>query len=106
MDYESDREGGKVTIAVALGWAGACALGTALISMADVGIIYMSLSSVILKPAFLWIAWPIILGEVVIFPVLARRRDLRRALTGAMGGLLFVGNLVIVLSFLDLLGPF
>ena len=106
MDYESDREGGKATVAVALGWAGACALGTVLISMADVGIVYMSLSSIILKPAFLWIAWPIILGEVVIFPVLARRRDLRKVLTGAMGGLLFIGNLVIVLSYLDLLGPF
>ncbi len=106
MDYESDKQGGKVTVAVLLGWGGACGLGTALISLADVGIVYMSLSSIILKPAFLWIAWPIILGEVVIFPLLARRRDLLRPLTAAMGGLLFVGNLVIVLSYLDLLGPF
>jgi 4-hydroxybenzoate polyprenyltransferase len=106
MDCKSDREGGKMTVAVALGWAGACGLGTALISMADVGIVYMSLSSIILKPAFLWIAFPIILGEVVIFPILARRRDLIKPLTGAMGGLLFLGNLVIMLSYLDLLGPF
>ena len=106
MDYESDREGGKGTVAVSLGWAGACALGTILISMADVGIVYMSLASIILKPSFLWMAWPIILGEVVIFPVLARRRDLLKPLSGAMGGLLFIGNLVIVLSYLDLLGPF
>ena len=106
MDYESDREGGKATLAVSLGWAGACALGTTLISIADVGIVYMSLASIILKPTFLWIAWPIILGEVVIFPVLARRRDLLKPLTGAMAGLLFIGNLVIILSYLDLLGPF
>ncbi len=81
-------------------------MGTILISMADVGIVYISLSSIILKPSFLWIAWPIILGEVIIFPVLARRRDLLKPLTGAMGGLLFIGNMVIVLSYLDLLGPF
>ena len=56
--------------------------------------------------AFLWIAWAIILGQVVVFPVLARRRDLLRPLTAVMGGLLFIGNLVIVLSYLDLLGPF
>lgn len=106
MDHESDRVGGKTTVAVLLGWSGACALGTALISVADAGIVYMSLASIILKPAFLWIAWPIILGEVVIFPILARRRDLIKPLTAAMGALLFVGNLLIVLSYLDLLGPF
>lgn len=106
MDFESDSRGGKMTVAVSLGWVGACGLGAALISMADVGIIYMSMASIVLKPAFLWIAWPIILGEVVIFPVLARRRDLLKPLTGAMGGLLFMGNLLIVLSYLDLLGPF
>jgi 4-hydroxybenzoate polyprenyltransferase len=106
MDYESDLEGGKRTVAVLLGWSGACALGTALISLADVGIVLMSLTSIILKPAFLWIAWPIILGEVVTFPLLARRPDLLRPLTAAMGGLLFIGNLLIVLSYLDLLGPF
>jgi len=106
MDYQSDKEGGKVTVAVALGWTGACALGTALIALADVGIVYMSLNSIILKPSFLWIAWPIILGEIIIFPILVRRRDLLKPLTGAMSGLLFIGNVVIVLSYLDLLGPF
>jgi 4-hydroxybenzoate polyprenyltransferase len=106
MDYESDRQGGKMTVAGALGWKGACVLGTALISMADVGIVYMSLSSIVLGPSFLWIAWPIILGEVIIFPVLVRRPDLIRQMTGAMAGLLFIGNLAIVLSYLDLLGPF
>jgi 4-hydroxybenzoate polyprenyltransferase len=106
MDYESDKAGGKRTVAVSLGWVGACGLGTTLISMADVGIVYMSLSSIILKPPFLLIAWPIILGEVIIFPVLARRREMLRTLTGAMGTLLFIGNLLIVLSYLDMLGPF
>ena len=106
MDYQSDREGGKVTVAVSLGWTGACALGATLISMADVGIVYMSMASIILKPSFLWIAWSIILGEVMIFPVLSRRRDLLKPLTGAMSALLFIGNLLIVLSYLDLLGPF
>jgi 1,4-dihydroxy-2-naphthoate octaprenyltransferase len=106
MDYESDQEGGKRTVAVALGRERTCALGLALIAAADVLIVYMSLSSVILKPSFLWLAVPIIVGEVGIFPALARRRDLLRPLTGAMGGLLFIGNLVIVLSYLDMLGPF
>lgn len=106
MDFSSDGSGGKTTIVVALGWGPSCLLGLVLITMADVGIVYMSLSSIILNPGFLWIAWPIILGEMAIFPLLVRRRDLLRQLTGAMSGLLFVGNLVIVLSYLDLIGPF
>lgn len=106
MDYESDLAGGKRTVAVSLGWTGACALGATLISLADVGIVYMSLASVILRPSFLWVAFPIIAGEVIVFPVLARRRQDLKALTAAMGGLLFLGNLLIVLSYLELLGPF
>ncbi len=106
MDYESDLEGGKRTVAVVLGWERACALGLVLIAAADVLIVYMSLNSIILKPSFLWIATPIIVGELIIFPILARRKDLLKPLTGAMGGLLFIGNLMIVLSYLDLLGPF
>ncbi len=106
MDYQSDKEAGKTTVAVALGWGNACALGTALISMADVGIVYMSLSTIILKPSFLWVASPIILGEVLIFPILAKRPRELKALTGAMALLLFLGNLLIILSYLDLLGPF
>jgi 4-hydroxybenzoate polyprenyltransferase len=106
MDHDSDREGGKTTVAVALGWTGACALGTVLITVADVGIVYMSLTSTILKPAFLWVAVPIIIGEVAIFPALATHPGELRALTGAMALLLFLGNLLIVLSYLDLLGPF
>ena len=93
-------------MAVTLGWTGACALGAALISLADVGILYMSLASVILRPSFLWVAVPIIAGEVIVFPILARRRQDIKALTAAMGGLLFLGNLLIVLSYLELLGPF
>jgi 1,4-dihydroxy-2-naphthoate octaprenyltransferase len=106
MDFDSDKEGGKRTIAVVLGWDRACLLGLSLMSAADVGIVYMSLASVILNPDFLWVAGPIILGELLVFPLLIRRRDLLRQLTAAMGGLLFIGNLVIVLSYLDLLGPF
>ena len=106
MDYGSDAEGGKMSIVVALGWRRACLLGMVLIGLADVGIIYMSLNSIILNPDFLWVAWVIILGEMVVFPVLAIRQDLMKPLTGAMGGLLFVGNFLIVLSYLGMLGPF
>ena len=106
MDYESDREGGKRTVVVALGWTGSCWLGLSLIGLADVGIVYMSLASVILRPSFLWVAGPIIGSQLSVFPVMARRRDLLRAGTTAIGGLLFLGNLLILLSYLDLLGPF
>lgn len=106
MDRESDEAGGKRTVAVVLGWGKTCLLGLALICLADVGIVYMSLSSTILGPSFLWVAWPIIAGEVAVFPLLSRRADLLRPLTGAMSGLLFLGNLMIVLSYLDMLGPF
>jgi len=106
MDHESDEAGDKQTVVVELGWERACLLGLALISLADVGIVYLSLSSTILKPTFLWVAWPVILGEVAVFPLLYKRRDLLRTLTGAMSGLLFLGNLLIVLSYLDLIGPF
>lgn len=106
MDYDSDREGGKRTLAVALGWVGSCWLGFSLISLADVGIVYMSLASVILKPSFLWVAWPIIAGQLIVFPLLARRRELLKPGTMAIGSLLFVGNLLILLSYLDLIGPF
>jgi len=106
MDYGSDEEGGKMSIVVALGWRRACLLGAVLIGLADVGIIYMSLNSIILNPDFLWVAWMIILGELIVFPLLAYHRDLMKPLTGAMGGLLFVGNLLIVLSYLGMLGPF
>ncbi|MCK5415035.1 MAG: UbiA prenyltransferase family protein [Thermoplasmata archaeon] len=106
MDYESDLQGGKRTIAVVLGWDRACLLGLSLMTVADMGIVYMSLASVILNPGFLWVAVPIIIGELLVFPLLIRRRDLLKQLTTAMGGLLFVGNLLIVLSYLDLLGPF
>lgn len=106
MDYASDEEGGKMSIVVALGWRRACLLGATLIGLADVGIIYMSLNSIILNPDFLWVAWVIILAELIIFPILAHRRDLMKPLTGAMGGLLFFGNLLIVLSYLGMLGPF
>ncbi len=106
MDHESDERGGKATVVVALGWERACILGLGLIVAADAGIVYMSLSSTVLKPAFLWVAWPIILGEVLVFPLLYNRSDRIKGLTGAMSGLLFLGNLLIVLSYLDLLGPF
>jgi 4-hydroxybenzoate polyprenyltransferase len=106
MDYKSDTVGGKRTVAVVLGWRNTCYLGMALIGLADVGIVYMSLASVILKPSFLWIAWVIILGELLVFPLLASKAHLLKQLTAAMGLLLFVGNLLIVLSFLDALGPF
>jgi 4-hydroxybenzoate polyprenyltransferase len=106
MDHESDLAGAKATVVVSLGWRRACLLGIVLIGLADVGIIYMSMASIILKPSFLYIAWAIILGELLVFPLLAFRRDLLKPLTGTMGGLLFVGNLVIVLSYLDALGPF
>ena len=106
MDYGSDEEGCKMSIVVALGWRRACLLGMVLIGLADVGIIYMSLNSIILNPDFLWVAWVIILGELIVFPLLAFRRDLMKPLTGAMGGLLFLGNLLIVLSYLGMLGPF
>ncbi len=106
MDYVSDEKGGKMSIVVALGWRRACLLGAVLIGLADVGIIYMSINSIILNPDFLWVAWVIILGELIVFPLLAYRRDLVKPLTGAMGGLLFAGNLLIVLSYLGMLGPF
>ncbi|MCJ2540710.1 MAG: UbiA family prenyltransferase, partial [Candidatus Thermoplasmatota archaeon] len=106
MDYESDLEGGKRTIAVVLGWDSACLMGLALMTAADVGIVYMSLASVILNPGFLWVAVPIIIGELLVFPLLIRRRDLLKQLTAVMGFLLSIGNLVIVLSYLGLLGPF
>jgi 4-hydroxybenzoate polyprenyltransferase len=106
MDHESDLEGGKRSIVVSLGWRRSCLLGLLLISLADVGIVYMSLSSIILKPAFLWVAVPIIAGELAVFPVLAYRPGLLKHLTAVMGGLLFVGNLSIVLSYLGHLGPF
>jgi 4-hydroxybenzoate polyprenyltransferase len=106
MDLDSDLEGGKVTVAVMIGWRRACHLGFILIGLADVGIVLMSLTSIILNPSFLYIAWPIILGQLLVFPILASRRDLLKPLTGAIGGLLFIGNLLIVLSYLDVLGPF
>jgi 4-hydroxybenzoate polyprenyltransferase len=106
MDYKSDLEGGKLTIAVVLGWERACILGLVLMTVADVGIVYMSMASVILNPGFLWVAAPIIIGELLVFPLLIRSRDMLRQLTTVMAGLLFVGNLVIVLSYLGHLGPF
>jgi 4-hydroxybenzoate polyprenyltransferase len=106
MDYKSDLEGGKRTVAAVLGWDRACLLGLSLMTAADVGIVYMSLASVILNPGFLWIAVPIIIGQLLVFPLLIWRRDLLKQLTGTMGGLLFIGNLLIVLSYLGLLGPF
>ena len=106
MDYESDREGGKRTVAVMLGWKGACLLGLAFIALADVGIVYMSLASVVLRPSFLWLAIPIIAAQLVVFPLLIRSRDRLKPLTAAMGALLFIGNQAILLSFLGALGPF
>ena len=106
MDHASDAAGGKTSVVVALGWRRACLLGAVLIGLADLGIIYMSMNSIILNPDFLWVAWIIILGELIVFPLLAFRRDLMKPLTGAMGALLFVGNLLIVLSYLEMLGPF
>jgi 4-hydroxybenzoate polyprenyltransferase len=106
MDYESDREGGKRTVATMLDWRGACLLGLAFIALADAGIVYMSLTSTILSPSFLWIAVPIIALQLSVFPILIRRRDLLRPMTTTMGVLLFIGNLAILLSFLGALGPF
>jgi 4-hydroxybenzoate polyprenyltransferase len=106
MDHASDLAGGKLGTVVRLGWRRACYLGMALIALADVGIVYMSLGSVILRPSFLYVAWAVILGELVVFPLLARRQDLVRPLTASMAGLLFAGNLLIMLSYLGALGPF
>lgn len=106
MDHESDATGGKRTVVVVLGWRRACYLGLVLIGLADVGIVYMSLASIILEPSFLWVAWVIILGELLVFPVLASRSRLIKPLTATMGALLFVGNLLIILSHVDALGPF
>ncbi len=106
MDHESDRKGGKKSIVVNLGWRRSCLLGLILISLADVGIIYMSLSSIVLSPSFLWVAVPIIAGEIVVFPLLAYNEGKIKPLTATMGMLLFLGNMLIVLSYLGHLGPF
>jgi len=106
LDIGPDRAGGKRSVSVHLGWGGACALGTALIAAADVGIVYMSLTTTILNPTFLWVAAPIIACELAVLPIVAAHPAFGPQGLAAMSLLLFVGNLVILLSYLDLLGPF
>lgn len=106
LDAPTDEAGGKRSVAVALGWSRACALGLALIAAADVGIVYMCLAPVVLRPSFLWVAAPVIALELLVFPLVASRRASALAGTLAMAALLLVGNALIVLSHAGALGPF
>jgi 4-hydroxybenzoate polyprenyltransferase len=106
MDMDSDKAGGKTTTAVRLGWRGTCLLGLALIATADAGIVYMSLASVVLNPTFLYVAVPIILLELSVFPALLNRRESLEMMTMVMSGLILGGTMLILLSHLGRLGPF
>jgi 4-hydroxybenzoate polyprenyltransferase len=106
LDAPTDAAGGKRSVAVALGWGRACALGLALIAAADAGIVYMCMASVVLSPSFLWVAGPVIALELLVFPLVASRRASALAGAFAMAALLLVGNALIVLSHAGGLGPF
>ena len=106
LDIGPDEAAGKTTVGVRLGWRRACWLGAGLIAAADAGIVWMSVTGTILHPSFLWVAAPIIAGELWVFPALAARPRSARLGLLAMSALLFVGNLAILLSYLRMIGPF
>jgi len=104
MDLESDEAGGKRGTAVVLGWKGSCALGTMLMGLANAGIVYMCVHSIILYPRFLLLAWPIIVLEMVVFPLLSKEKRRLKPMMLAMAALLSLGNVLILLSFTGYLG--
>jgi chlorophyll synthase len=106
IDQESDKLAGVNTFAVWLGKKKAFYAGLICIAIANGLIIYMGLTSYLIDPAFLIVAWPIAVIQVIMYGVILRKltfKSVYRTII-ALSSLLTIGNILMLTYYVGLWG--